>query len=56
MFDPCNYSCMRRRTPPHMVQSKERFDAILIASVENCMLPQMFAVGYPRRGVNILIR
>ena len=48
MFDPCNCCCMRwklRRSPPHTVQPKERFDAILIACVENCMLSQRSAAG-----------
>ena len=33
------------RCPPRTVQSKERFDAISIACVENCMLSQRSAAG-----------
>ena len=35
-----------RRGPPHTVQSKERFNAILIACVENCMLSRRSAAGF----------
>ena len=49
MFDPCNCFCMcwkLCRSPPHTMQQKERFGAILIACIENCMLSQRSAVGF----------
>ena len=53
-----NCCCMRwklRCSPPHTLQSKKRFDAILIACIENCILSQRSAAGFTRVfGVNFV--